>query len=153
MILDELAEFCDATAANGTDVSVIIGDVMSTLVGTDNTLRDLGNGQPVYFVIQVTTAYTAAGTSVQWQLATDSTADLATSRTNHVDSGAISTVAGIAAGTTYIWTLPVEATYEDFMGVWLTTVGAVAGGAINAFLTMDPSRWTAYATRVTSDPT
>lgn len=144
MFLDERTEFCDATAAFGTGVSQIVGDVIDT--GATNTLKDLGNGQPVYLVLQVTTAY-SGGTSAQFQLATDSTANLATSRTNHIDTTAIA-VATLTAGYTRIFPLPWDATYERFMGIWLTTVGAVAAGAINAFLTTDPAKWRAYADAV-----
>lgn len=145
MILDDRLEFCDATAANGSTVSILVGDVVDTHVGTLNTLQNMG-ACPLYFVVQVTTAY-SGGTSAQFQLATDSTANLATSKTVHIDTGAIA-VATLVAGYQLVFTLPNSHTYERYMGVWLTTVGVVAAGAINAFLTEDPQLWNAYADNV-----
>lgn len=142
MILDERAEFCDATEAIGTGASKLVGDVIDRQA-TSNTLIDFGAGQEVFFVLQVTTAY-SGGTSAQFQLASDSTANLATSRTNHIDTGAI-TVGTLTAGYTKVYRLPVSKTYERYLGVWLTTVGAVAAGNINAFLTTDASAWAHYA--------
>jgi hypothetical protein len=139
MYIDDRLEFCDATAAAGTGVSQIIGDVVN-LVGTT---QDIGNGDQMYLVIQVTTAYASAGTSIEFQLRS-STLEALTggTTTTHLSSGALATGSGIAAGTTYIYALP-WATYQKFMGLWMVTDGAVASGAINAFLTHDPSKWVA----------
>ena len=120
-------------------MSQIVGDVIDRKA-TGSTLLDLGSGEPVYLVIQVTTAY-SGGTSAQFQLSSDSTADLATARINHLNTGAVA-VASLTAGTTFSYALPMEVTYKRYVGIWLTTVGAVATGAINAFLTQQPESWT-----------
>lgn len=143
MILDERNEFCDATSAILAVGNAIIGDVMD--LGATPTLRDIGNGQPVYLVIQVDTAFVGATSTTQFQLASDSTANLATSKTVHLDTGAIP-VATLVAGYTKIMALPSEVTYERYLGLWETVGTAnVTAGKINAFLTTDPARWTAYA--------
>lgn len=155
MILDERAEFCDATAAVGTGVSQIVGDVIDTQVGSLNTLTNLGTEDSVFFVLQVTTDY-SGGTSVNFELASDSTANLATSRTTHYQTGAIVVASLVAPGANgasptgfqRVIRLPADKTYEKYLGVWYTTVGAVAGGAINAFLSRDANRWAAYADNV-----
>lgn len=142
MFLDERNEFCDATSAILAVGNAIIGDVMD--LGSAPTLRDIGDGEPVYLVLQVDTAFVGATATIQFQLCSDSTADLATSKTVHLDTGAIA-VATWAAGYTKVMALPPEATYERYLGLWETVGTAnVTAGKINAFLTRDVARWTAY---------
>jgi ethanolamine utilization microcompartment shell protein EutS len=141
MILDERNEFCDATSAVLAVGNAIIGDVID--LGTAG--RDIGNGEPLYLVIQVDTAFVGATSTTQFQLCSDSTADLATSKTVHLDTGAIG-VATLVAGYTKIMALPVETTYERYLGLWETVGTAnVTAGKINAFLTHDVSAWRATA--------
>ncbi len=143
MILDERSEFCDATSAVLAIGNAIIGDVMD--LGATPTLRDIGNGQPLYLVIQVDTTFVGATSTTQFQLVSDSTANLATSKTIHLDTGAIP-VATLVAGYTKIMALPSEVTYERYLGLWETVATAnVTAGKINAFLTTEPARWAAYA--------
>lgn len=139
MILDDRLEFTDAVAASGTDASAILGDV----VDLGGTTQDIGNGEPMYLVIQVDTAYTAAGTSVEFQLRSSTLAALTGgTTTTHLSSGALSTSSIIPAGTTYVYPLPM-ATYQRYLGLWKVTVGAVAAGKVNAFLTHDVAKWVA----------
>lgn len=142
MILDERLEFADALSCVANVGNAILGDVID--LGAAPTLRDEGNGEPLYLVIQVTTAVVGTTSTVQWQLASDSTANLATSKTVHIDFGAIAE-ATLVAGYTLIQALPIAATYERYLGLW-QTVGTnnLSAGAINAFLTREPAKWTAY---------
>ena len=155
MLVDDRLEFCTATAATGTDASAIVGDVVDTQVGTLNTLTNLGTEDTLYWVIQVTTSY-SGGTSVNFELASDSTANLATSRTTHIQTGAIAVNSLTAPGTNgnggfqRVYRLPPQKNYERYIGTWKTTVGAVSTGAINSFLTRDAVRWDAYADNVGS---
>lgn len=143
MILDELTEFCDATSAAINIGNAIIGDVID--LGATPTLRDLGAGEPVYLVIQVDTEFAGANGTVQLQLCSDSTANLATSKTVHLDTGAIP-VATLVAGYTKVMALPIEAAYERYLGLWETVATTnISAGKINAFLTHDVAKWTAYA--------
>lgn len=139
MIIDDRLEFCDAVAATGTDASAIVGDV----VDTGNFTKDLGAGEPLYLVIQVTTAY-SGGTSVEFQLRTSTLAALTGGTTTTLVSTSAIAVATAAAGYTLIYALPTGPTYQQYLGMWKVTVGAVSAGAINAFLTTDPSKWRAY---------
>lgn len=156
MILDELGEFCDAASAILAVGNAIIGDVVDTgLLPTNffdsnnRILNDLGNGEPILFVIQVTTTFVGATSTTQFQLASDSTANLATSRTNHLTLGPYP-VATLVAGFTVAVYLPIEALYERFLGVWETVATAnVTAGAINAFLTKDLAKWRPYASALT----
>lgn len=142
MILDERLEFADALSCVANVGNAILGDVID--LGASPTLRDIGNGEPLYLVIQVDTAVVGTTSTVQWQLASDSTANLATSKTVHLDTGAIAE-ATLVAGYTKIYALPVEATYERYLGLWQTVaVNNLSAGKINAFLTREPAKWTAY---------
>lgn len=146
MIMDELSEFCDATALNtGAAGSYLIGDVIDLGVA-----RDLGNGRPVYLVITVDTLPTSAGAATAaFSLASDAQAAIAVDGTQseHYRSKAF-TIAQMAAGTVLaVVALPLEGVaYERYLGVVQTTaVAAFTGGKVNAFLTLDPSIWKAYA--------
>ncbi len=141
MILDERNEFCDATSAILNIGNAIIGDVID--LGSAPTLQDIGNGEPLYLVIQVTTAFVGATSTTTFELKSDSTANLATSATTHLSTGAIA-VATLVEGYTKVMALPAEATYERYLGLWETVATAnVTAGAINAFLTRDVAKWTA----------
>lgn len=133
MILDDTLEFADAVAANGTDASAIVGDYHD--LGASPTTRDLAAGEDCWFVVQVVTAYASAGTSVEFQFrSSTATALTGGTTTTHITTGAISTASGIASGTTYAYRLPLG-TYQRYIGAWKVTVGAVASGTINAFIT------------------
>lgn len=144
MILDERNEFCDATSAILAfgATGAIIGDVMD--LGAAPTLQDIGNGEPLYLVIQVTTTFVGATSTTTFDLVSDSTANLATSKTTHVSSGAIP-VASLVAGYTKVLPVPAEVLYERYLGVWEYVATAnVTAGNINAFLTRNVAKYTNY---------
>ncbi len=147
MWLDERAEFCDATSTSGAAGSTaLVGDVMDL---TSN--RDIGQGHPMYLVIQVTTA-ASGGTSAQFVLASDSQAAISVdgSQTVHYRSD-VFTTAQLTAGFTFVTALPMGDTaqgedtagYERYLGILVTDVGTNTM-SINAFLTPDPYGWTSY---------
>lgn len=140
MILDERNEFCDATSAVLAIGNAIIGDV----IDLGSASRDVGNGEPLYLVIQVDTTFVGATSTTKFELASDSTADLATSKTVHLATPAIP-VATLVAGYTLAYVLPND-TYERYLGLWETVATAnVTAGKINAFLTHNVAKWAAYA--------
>lgn len=141
MILDDRLEFCDEQAMALNTSNQLIGDVID--LGSTPTLKDIGNGEPLYLVIQVSEAFTGAG-NVTVDLCSDSTANLATSKTTHLSTSAIA-YGTWTAGYTKVYALPIEATYERYLGLWETTSGNLTGGKINAFLTQNPAKWTAAA--------
>ena len=149
MILDERTEFCDATALNtGGAGSYLLGDV----IDLGSIGRDIGSGQPLFLVIQVDTAATSGGSATgNFTLASDAQAAIATdgSATVHATTGAIA-VAALTAGRTFCIPIPLEGnTYERYLGILQTTaVAAFTAGKINAFLTLDPVKWKAYADAV-----
>lgn len=152
MWMDERMEFCDATAVQtGGTTDDLIGDVVD--LGT--TDRDIGQGHPLYLVIQVSTAFTSAGSTatVQFILASDDVAAITAdgNETRHYISDAF-VVTNLDLGFELVVPLPMGSTageaqshYERFLGI-VTNVGgeAVTAGAINAFMTPDPHGYRAY---------
>ena len=142
MILDERNEFCDATALNtGVAGSYLVGDVIDT--GNDGLL---GNSDCLYLVVQVAIAVTSAGAAtVQFALCSDAQAAIAVdgTQTQHFLSAAIAKATLVAGYSAIVVQLP-RGTYERYLGVVQTTgVAALTAGAINAFLTKDPTAWKA----------
>jgi len=140
MKVDVLNEFCDATAlpvVSDSD-SVLVGNVMDL----GQTANYPGNTDDLFLVIQVDTTVTSLGAAtVQFQLASDSTANLATSRTNHITTPAIAK-ASLTAGTNVLVQKLPRGAYERYLGIWVTVAAAaLTAGKINAFLTCDPPSW------------
>lgn len=149
MILDERLEFCDATSVAINIGNQILGDVIDLKSPTTapNTTIDL-EGSDLYFVAEVDTTLVGVGATVQLQLASDSTADLATSKTVHFDTGAIALATLVAGYRICAVKLP-AGSYERYLGLWITiAVANVTAGKINAFLTRDPALYRAYADNV-----
>lgn len=139
MLIDERNEFADATALDtgGTGLA-LVGDV----IDLGATPGDLGNGQPMYLVIQVDTAVTSAGAAtVEFQLVSDAQAAIAVdgSASVHAKTAAIAK-ATLVAGYQLVIPLPLgNPAYERYLGI-LQNVGtaALTAGKINAFLTQTP---------------
>ena len=136
MIFDKLCEFADATTvsvATPTD-DALIGNVMD--LGAAPTLKNLGSGEPVYLVVQLDAAYVAATTgNVTFKLCSDSTANLATSKTTHITLPALTSATGVK-GYRYVAALPSDETYERYLGFWGTNAATTAtAGSVTAFLT------------------
>lgn len=142
MILDELGEFCDATALNtGAAASYLIGDVVD--LGTDG----VNDVEGMYLVIDVDTAVTSAGSAtVQFHLASDAQAAIAVdgSATYHFSTAAIPKATLVAGYNAIKVALP-KGTYERYLGVLQTTgTAALTAGKVNAFLTKNPVTWKAF---------
>ena len=143
MILDERNEFADAVSVAAAAGTALIGDV----IDLGSASRDIGAGEPVYLVIQTDTEIITGGSAgtIKFQLASDSTADLATSATIHLDTGtfvtddAAANAAQLNAGKLiFCAPLPQGALYERYLGI-LCVIGSttVTAGKINAFLSRD----------------
>ena len=147
MWIDERSEFADAEALATAAGTNLVGDVMDL-----TTNRDIGQGHPMYLVIQVTAA-AAGGTAYQFVLASDSAAAIATdgTETRHWASD-VFTDAQLTAGFTLTFALPMGDTargedtagYERYLGILAIGTGTHTAGSINAFLTPDPYGWTTY---------
>lgn len=146
MILDERLEFADGedisgfTAAGGDE---LIGDVIDL-----ETARDIGNGEPLYLVIQIDTAIAGTSSTVQFKLASDAQAAIATngSATVHWSSAVIAEATLVAGYVVAIVPLPYESPeYERYLGVQADVGSAnLSAGAVSAFLVRNPSAWKAY---------
>ena len=146
MIIDELLEFADATAldTSGTNTD-LIGDV----IDLGSTPQDYGNGEALYLVLRVTSAVTSGGSAtVQFHLASDAQAAIAVdgSASYHWSSPAVP-VASLVAGYKLVVAVPVGVSvpYERYLGL-LTTTGtaALTGGAVDAYLTLNPGHLRTY---------
>jgi hypothetical protein len=153
MILDERTEFADAVSVAAAAGTALIGDQIPL-----SQVRDLGNGQPVYLVITIDTEVITGGAAgtLKFQLASDSTAAIDTggAATVHLETrefvtdGTDANDALLKAGAVaYCGAIPLEGVaYEGFLGILAVTgTTTTTAGAINAFLTLDPTGWKAYA--------
>ena len=144
MILDELLEISDAGAITTGIGTALHGDVIDLGAGAP----DIGTGEPLYLVIQVTTAVTSAGAAtVSFEVVSDAAAAIATDTT--VTYHAVTEDIGkatLVAGYTRIIPLPPLNSAERYLGL-RTNVGtaALTAGAINAFIVKDASHWKSYA--------
>lgn len=144
MIVDKAAEFCDATVANtGGVASYLVGSVMD--LGANS--RDIGAGEPLYLVINVDTSIASATGSIKLSLCSDAQAAIAVdgSQTTHLTVGPFLAAAMTAGKTLAAVALPQGVQYERYLGIVQETItAAMTAGKINAFLTTDPTAWTAY---------
>lgn len=143
MIMDKLAEFCNAVSLVRATGSALIGNVIDLGVA-----RDVGNGKPLYLTITIDTDVDSSGdaATVEFEVRSDSVAAIDPSTgTLHMSTGAIAQ-ANLTQGKKFTYQLPAEGlAYERYLGIVQVTAGAdVTAGKVNAFLTMDPSSWKAY---------
>ncbi len=147
MILDKMIEFADATSVGApNNTTVNIGDTINL-----TNIRDIGNGEPMYLVIQVTTAITSGGAAkVAFQLVSDSTDTIAVNgdQSQHGRTENIA-VATLVAGYELAIVIPpqMDNAFEQYLAFQaVETVGqALTGGAVNAFITSHPSSYKSYA--------
>lgn len=153
MIIDSRNEFCNNVLLNtGAAGTYLLGDQID--LGAVPAPGPVGAVDNMYVVIAVTAGITAgsAGT-IQFQLASDDTASIATngSATVHLQTPAF--VTGTGTGTTTLrpgtvlatFQLPKAFNYERFLGILqVTGTAAITAGRVDAFLTPDPAAWAAY---------
>ena len=141
MMVDSRLEF-----ANAADGSQSAGTYLATNQVDLSVARDIGNGQPLYLVIQADEAFASSGSAtVQFRLRSDASAAIhATSSTGHIDTGAEAFTVW-SAGHTKVIPLPLEGNaYEQFLGVQLIVgTATTTGGTYSAFLTAEPHGWKA----------
>lgn len=143
MFVDYQNQFSDAQAVTSTAISTNVLDL-----GATPTLRDIGNGEPIYLVIltQTTCTDTSSDATVTFTLESDSTADLATSATVHYSTGAKAFATYATAGTVVAVVALPYGSYERYLGVRYTVAsGPLTAGAFDAFLTKDVQKWQSYA--------
>lgn len=136
MILDQLLYFSDNQQ--------VLADAISNVIDRGSNAPVLANYSPgfagdLFLVVQTGTAF-AGATSLEVRLVSDSTADLATSPTVHVSTGAIP-VANLGANKV-VAILPIPpADYERYIGLQYDITGTGTAGTVRAFLTQTPGFW------------
>jgi len=144
MILDTTNTFATAEDISAAAGTALIGDV----IDLSATPGDIGAGQKMHLVIEVTTTFTSGGSAiVQFVLASDAQAVITVdgSETRHALSDAFA-FGDLVAGTRIIIPLPSGyPNYERYLGVLAITSGATTtAGSINAHLALDTQNWKAY---------
>lgn len=154
MYVDAQNLFSDAQAITTDAISTNVIDLIGNTAylnngGTTfpNVTRDIGTGGDLYLVIQIGTAWAAAGTCT-FTLESDSTADLATSATVHWTSGDLNKSA-LTAGYVVAATKLPKGSYERYLGVRYNVTTSETAGTVDAFLTTDISAFTAYNDNIT----
>lgn len=152
MILDDRLEFYDAGLLNtGGAATYLLGDVIDLQAPSGGpTLQDIGLGEGTFLVLTVDTLFASATGTISFQLASDSTANLATSPTVHFATP-VQTVAqgGFAAGLLIAAVELPLGNYERYLGILqVTGTAAFTAGRINAFLTKDVTKWVALPNAV-----
>ncbi len=141
-ILDKLNIFYDNTAL----AAIPLSDVID--LGDDSVSRNIGGPDAIYWVVQTgPTPATDSGSdaTLRIQLASDSTANLATSPTTHLDTGVLPFASvAVANKVLFAGALPLG-DYERYLGN-ITTVaaGPFTAGSVRSFLTRDPQFWRAF---------
>ncbi|MCI0560013.1 MAG: hypothetical protein MN733_16105 [Nitrososphaera sp.] len=144
MIIDDRTEFADNVSVAAAAGTALIGDVYDLgIIG-----REVGDGQPLYFVITVDTSVVTGGLAgtVQFKFVSDDTAAIATNGTasEHVVTKAFVTDdvgQELTTGAILVYPLTMQTveTFERFVGVLaVTATTTTTAGAISAFLTLDP---------------
>lgn len=152
MLIDARTRFASAVSCANEAGGTLIGDV----IDLGAAARDIGQGQPLYLVIQVTTAFDGGGTAggiTTFRLVSDAQAAIAVdgSETIHVQTDNFAAATQLTAGTVIVMPIPMQdnaggKVYERYLG--LQQFQASEGeddGAITAFLTTEPHGWQAYA--------
>ena len=154
MFIDKSLELADNAAVADSASDALIGTAKQIRSVTgDNATVDFSAGEPLYLVIEVTTAVTAV-TNYEFKVWTDADSNVIAGGTPLWSSGARAVV-NYPAGKRFIVNLP-EGDYEEYIGISGAASGADTSGAagnVNAFITKDVSNWTSTATRVpATDP-
>ena len=151
MLMDKRTEFSDAESlilATGTH---LIGDVIDLGVASRNIGVSMIYGQ----LIAASAILAAAPGTIQFILASDAQAAIATdgSATAHFTTGTfitdVTTSKELTDGDRIAqFQLPLNggAPYERYLGILaVIATQAVTAGTLDAFMTLDPTAWQAYA--------
>jgi hypothetical protein len=142
MIMDALNLFSSAqTFTTGSENGVKSSSSIDLGVA-----RDIGNGTPLYIVIQVATTQVATSADVTY-------VDLITDDNPGLNSAAVvrrlcTIPANSVAGTQIIVALPIEGSeaYQRYIGLLYTSYDhEQTAGALTAFITTSPDKYKAYA--------
>lgn len=160
MILDKNLQFASAVSVATVADRILVGDVIDLQALSASGVggaRDIGNGRPVYLVVQVTTEIITAGVAgtIAFELVSDAqeaiVPDTATvhyrSQKFVTDDAAANSDFLNVGGVPVCIAIPLEGVvYERYLGVVADVeTTEVTAGAISAFLTLDPAVYRKYA--------
>ena len=135
MLIDKELIFSDAQA--------ILDDGQSTNVLAVGDESDLGNGEPIYLLIVVNTAYSGGtGTQVEITLRS-SNVEAMTSPTVVLSTGVILTAALTAGAELFAGAVPRGT--DGFLDLDFAFDNAYGAGAVSAYLVKDLQAWRALA--------
>lgn len=138
MILDKRSEFFAGVAIPAAAGTSILGDVIDI-----KDVRDIGNGQPLYWYFAATET-AVGGTSVQLNLVSSDAAAM-TSPVVHASTGAVPLASLTPEKLAAMLTVPLEGTpYKRFVGIQAVVVGTFTAGKISSGFTLDAHGWKAY---------
>lgn len=154
-ILDARLLFSDDQAVTSSAISTNVHQ-RKGLGLAPNTTENLGAPAEAYIVVLVTEACTDASSDATLEVAllSDSTANLATSPTKHVSTGAMAFATFSPKGTVLLCHPLPPGAYEEYIGVGYTVAsGPLTAGKFKAFITRDPNVWRRYADGKPVSPT
>lgn len=142
MITDKLGTFWNDQSLASTAGNKLVGDVID--LGAAKGSRDVGAGQPVYLILNVTKSATAATSTTRIQLRHAGNAALSTTPATVVDTGVLA-LAKLGIGDWYVYPLPSSnEEWQQFIGLWVTTATASQVALeMGAFLSIDSFGWKA----------
>jgi hypothetical protein len=144
MIIDGNLQFATAQAVTATAAGTVTADLGPRHPG--NTRTDIGTGEELYFVVQVTEAVTADGNAtVTFTLESADNSALSTNPTVHFTTPAIGK-ADLTLGATPVVVRVPAADYRRWLGARFTVgTGPLTAGRFHAFITKDVQKWRPYA--------
>ncbi len=139
MIIDAQNLFSDAQSVTGSTA------VASTNYIDLSSVRDIGNGQPVYIGVSCDTQITGGTLAVALE------GDSATTFTPDATHTLFTFAASSAAGTVKFAALdpgqdPLQYRYIQLK---YTQSASLTSGSVTAFITLNPQAWSAYADNIT----
>lgn len=152
MYVDSQLLFSEAQAVTSTAISTNVVDLNAATATNVPLLQDIGIGEDLYLVVTTVTAITdtSSDATLTVTLESDSTANLATSATVHLSTGALAFATYSAAGSIIFAGRIPAGNYERYLGVRYTVAsGPFTAGAITAFLTKDIQQARYYASGFT----
>jgi hypothetical protein len=138
MLIDTRSTFAWEEDFFGAAATAKVGEAMDLTAHP----TDMGEGYPLYLVIQITTAM-VGGTSVAFNLVTADNAALSSGAVTLLSSAVIAQASATAGTVVLVVPLP-KADYKRYLGLTATRVGTSTEGAVSAFLVQDPPNWRPY---------
>ena len=123
MYIDSKLQFLDDTSlADAKDDVALFGDVID--LGTDESARQIFEGQPLYLVIFITAATSATATA-QFKLHSGTAAALSSPSKTHVDTGTIAN-GSLTKGAWFAFPVSYSSglSVDRYMGIKVTTAAA-----------------------------